>query len=116
MKIQRHPGPFVGYDAELARAAAMSVIEWYGNDSPITHQRILKNGIWNDHVAVQSALAAIYHLRTVREALSLAANIIMSFEPGDSRAVSNEAVAIAAVASGDTSNEVMAVIRSSRFE
>jgi hypothetical protein len=61
--IERHPGPFTGPDAELARAIAMAVIPWYGNDDATTHQRIMQNGIWNDHIAVQAALAAIHHLR-----------------------------------------------------
>jgi hypothetical protein len=47
----------------------------------------------------------------LREAFVLAVNMIMANEPGDSRAVSNEAVALAAVAFGDTSPEVMNVIR-----
>lgn len=47
----------------------------------------------------------------VQEALELAVNIIMASEPGDSRAVSNEAVALAAVSCGDTSDPVMKVIR-----
>lgn len=47
----------------------------------------------------------------VQEALQLAVNIIMDGEPGDSRAVSNEAVALAAVSVGDTSAPVMKVIR-----
>lgn len=64
MKVVKHPGPFVGPDAELARACAMAVIPWYGNDDAVTHQRILKDGIWNDHVAVQAALAAIHHLKS----------------------------------------------------
>jgi hypothetical protein len=47
----------------------------------------------------------------VQQALQLAVNIIMASEPGDSRAVSNEAVALAAVSCGDTSEPVMKVIR-----
>lgn len=46
----------------------------------------------------------------LEKALELATEIIMKNEPGDSRAVSNEAVALAAVVSGDTSEPVMAVI------
>ena len=53
----------MGPDTDLARKCAMTVIPWYGNDDPATHQRILICGIWNDHVAVQSALAAIHHIR-----------------------------------------------------
>ena len=63
IKVEKHPGPFSGPDAELARSCAMAVIEWYGADDPITMERIRKNGIWNDHIAVQSALAAIHHLK-----------------------------------------------------
>jgi hypothetical protein len=62
-EIERHPGPFSGPDAELARACAMAVIPWYGNDNAVTHQRIMKAGIWNDHIAVQAALAAIHNVR-----------------------------------------------------
>lgn len=47
-----------------------------------------------------------------QKALDLAVNVIMANEPGDSRAVSNIAVALAAVASGDVSEPVMAVINS----
>lgn len=64
MDIERHPGPFIGPDVELARAAAMAVLPFYGSDDAITHERIMKNGIWNDHVAVQAALAAIHYLKT----------------------------------------------------
>lgn len=46
-----------------------------------------------------------------KEALDLAVNMIIAAEPGDSRAVSDEAVALAAVACGDTSDAVMKVIR-----
>jgi hypothetical protein len=63
MKVERHPGPFIGPDAELARACAMAAIVDYGSDDAVTHQRILKDGVWNDHVAVQAALAAIHYLR-----------------------------------------------------
>lgn len=62
-KVERHPGPFIGPDAELARACALAVIVDYGNDDPVTHARILKNGIWNDHVSVQAALTAIHYIR-----------------------------------------------------
>lgn len=64
IKIEKHPGPFIGPDIELARACAMAVIPFYGNDDEVTYRRILKNGVWNDHVAVQSALAAIHHLKS----------------------------------------------------
>lgn len=63
MEVERHPGPWIGEDAELARACAMAAIRDYGSDDPDTHQRILTNGVWNDHVAVQAALAAIHNLR-----------------------------------------------------
>lgn len=49
-------------------------------------------------------------LANQRKALDVAAYIIMQGEPGDSRAVSDEAVAICAAASGDTSEAVMSVI------
>ena len=62
-KVERHPGPFIGEDAELARACAMAVIPDYGSDDAVTHARIMKNGIWNDHVAVQAALTAIHYIR-----------------------------------------------------
>lgn len=63
-EVERHPGPWIGEDAELARACAMAAIQDYGTDDPETHQRILKDGVWNDHVAVQAALAAIHSLKT----------------------------------------------------
>lgn len=47
----------------------------------------------------------------LREALTLAVNLLAVNEPGDSRAVSDEFVALAAVSTGDASREVMAIIR-----
>lgn len=46
----------------------------------------------------------------LKQALDLAVCMIMKHEPGDSRAVSNEAVALCAVSCGDTSEAVMKVI------
>lgn len=63
MKVEKCKGPYLGPDTDLARECAMAVIPDYGNDDEITHQRIMKNGIWNDHVAVQAALTAIQHMR-----------------------------------------------------
>lgn len=72
-----------------------------------------------DHALGQVNLLSDHLSRTpapdaVREALELALGILGRMEPGDSRAVSNEFVAMAAVASGDTSDRVMAVIRSAK--
>ncbi len=61
---ERHPGPFTGPDAEIARACALAAVADYGSDDAITHGRIMKDGIWNDHVAVQAALATIHYIRT----------------------------------------------------
>lgn len=47
----------------------------------------------------------------VRDALSLAVNMLAPLEPGDSRAVSDEFVALASVACGDMRQEVMDIIR-----
>lgn len=65
MKVEKCKGPYIGPDIELAQACAMAVIPDYGNDDPITHGRIMKDGIWNDHVAVQAALTMLQHLRSV---------------------------------------------------
>lgn len=46
----------------------------------------------------------------IEKALACAVNMLSIYEPPDSRAVSDEFVALAAVVSGDTSPEVMAVI------
>ncbi|WP_156433895.1 hypothetical protein [Bradyrhizobium retamae] len=46
----------------------------------------------------------------LKRALVLAVDMLAANEPGDSRAVSNEFVALAAVSTGDTSPEVMAII------
>ena len=48
-----------------------------------------------------------------QQALELAVAIIMENEPGDSRAVSDVAVALCAVSVGDVSKPVMTVIRDS---
>lgn len=50
-------------------------------------------------------------IKDLRDALSLAVNMLAPYEPGDSRAVSDEFVALASVVSGDTSGEVMPIIR-----
>jgi hypothetical protein len=46
----------------------------------------------------------------IEKALMCAVNMLSVYEPPDSRAVSDEFVALAAVASGDTSERVMTVI------
>lgn len=46
----------------------------------------------------------------IQKALRLAVNMLSLYEPPDSRAVSDEFVALAAVDTGDTSPEVLAVI------
>lgn len=46
----------------------------------------------------------------LRKALSVALNMLIEYEPPDSRAVSDEFVAMAAVQAGDTSLPVMMVI------
>lgn len=48
--------------------------------------------------------------KQLEQALSLAVNIIMTNEPGHSCAVSNEAVALAAVSCGLVDDDVMKVI------
>lgn len=63
IKAERHPGPFIGPDVELARACALATIPYYGNDTPEEYQRIMAGGIWNDHIAVQTALTAIHSIR-----------------------------------------------------
>lgn len=47
----------------------------------------------------------------LKAALHLAVNMLSAHEPPDSRAVSNEFVALAAVSTGDASGEVMSIIR-----
>ena len=58
--------------------------------------------------------AAIVHFENnfepLRKALALALCYLARFEPGDSRAVSNEFVAMSSVLAGDTSGEVMPII------
>jgi hypothetical protein len=47
----------------------------------------------------------------MKTALELAVNMLSQYEPPDSRAVSNEFVALACIVCGDTSDEVMQIIR-----
>jgi hypothetical protein len=49
--------------------------------------------------------------RDLEEALKLAVGLLAPLEPGDSRAVSNEFVALAAVQCGMATDDVMQVIR-----
>lgn len=49
-------------ELELARACALEAVKDYGDRSEVTYQRILIGGIWNDHVAVQAAVATIVKL------------------------------------------------------
>lgn len=58
-----HPGPFVGEDLEIARAAATLAIERYGDFDAETMRLFRQNGIWNDHVSVQAALAVVHYMR-----------------------------------------------------
>ncbi len=51
-------------------------------------------------------------IEKLRLALCVAVNMLSMHEPPDSRACSDEFVALAAVSCGDTSPEVMAVIES----
>lgn len=62
-QAQRYPGPFIGPDLELAKACAVATIVDYGNDTPDEHKRIMAGGIWNDHIAVQTALTVIHTMR-----------------------------------------------------
>lgn len=66
--VERHPGPFIGADVELARACAIVTIPYYGNDTPEEHQRIMAGRIWNDHIAVQTALTVIHSIRKAASA------------------------------------------------
>lgn len=50
-------------EIQLARECALEAVKLYGDEDGPTHQRILKNGIWNDHVAVQSAIRVIKKLK-----------------------------------------------------
>ncbi len=54
-------------DLELARKVAMEAWEKYGGDDGPTCDRIRANGIWNDHIAVQAAIAAIKELRRIEQ-------------------------------------------------
>lgn len=69
---EKHPGPFMGPDVELARACAKIAVSDYGDDTGEAFDRIMAGDIWNDHVAVQAALSAIYSLRGMKNALVLA--------------------------------------------
>ena len=73
--VERHSGPWIGPDAQLARDCAIAAIRDYGTDDPETHQRIMRDGVWNDHVAVQAALAAIHNIRK-RDAVPQASKIV----------------------------------------
>ena len=50
-------------DLEAARAIAMGAIEMYGDLNEAEMKDAEERGIWNDHVAVQAALAAIRMMR-----------------------------------------------------
>lgn len=59
---QRKLCQFGGYDKDdlaTARLVAAEVCETYGQDTPEELACIRKGEIWNDHIAVQAALAAI---------------------------------------------------------
>lgn len=59
---QRGLCEFHGYakdDLAMARLIAAEVCQTYGQDTPEELDRIRRGEIWNDHVAVQAALAAI---------------------------------------------------------
>ncbi len=60
MKIERMPGPWIGPEVELARECARIAVIDYGNDFGDQFLKIVDGNIWNDHVAVQAAMA-MYH-------------------------------------------------------
>lgn len=58
--------PFGNYepaDLGLARTIATQVVERYGENTAEEMARIRRDGIWNDHPAVQAALVAIKYVR-----------------------------------------------------
>lgn len=55
-------------------------------------------------------VAAEADIKRLEAGLRLAVRLLTPHEPSDSRAVSNEFVALAALSSGDTSDDVMTVI------
>lgn len=64
--------------------------------------------IEEEHDAIFNAAAAL--LVAQHKALKVASDMVMKNEPGDSRAVSDTAVAICAVSTGDYSTEVLRVL------
>jgi hypothetical protein len=54
--------------AELDRIkeAVLEAVKLYGDDDGPTHQRILRDGIWNDHIAVQAGIAVWKMLKGVK--------------------------------------------------
>lgn len=50
-------------DLEAARAIASAALEIYGDFDEHQMKQFRENGIWNDHAAVQAALAAIRMFR-----------------------------------------------------
>lgn len=63
IEMEKHPGPFMGPDTEFARAVAAAVVEWYGDDTEQALERIRVGQIWNDHIAVQAALATVHNIK-----------------------------------------------------
>lgn len=60
---------FHGYDKDdlvLAREIAKEVMERYGDLTEVEWKHWREHGPWNDHPSVQSALAAIRYVKTVK--------------------------------------------------
>lgn len=83
------------------------------------HEKLWKDAsqaLWRDFA--RDTLAAAYpelvaEIERLKEALSLAVQMLFPYEPGDSRAVSDEFVALAAVDCGLADDKCMKVIRDS---
>lgn len=59
LKLVHSFGQHTPEQLEMARTIATAAIEIYGDLEPEEWKRFRANGIWNDHAAVQAALAAI---------------------------------------------------------
>lgn len=70
LAVDRHGGPFIGLDADIAQAAARAAVEAYGDETDDAFWEAFRAGqrLPNDHVAVQAALATIRYLRGITRA------------------------------------------------
>ncbi|WP_316169434.1 hypothetical protein [Bradyrhizobium sp. SZCCHNRI1058] len=105
---------------DVARMCAKHDAQWwmshrfFGKHALLKLSRFVREHGFDIEGAPAVAEKKVGQQVAMKRALALAVEMLAVYEPGDSRAVSTEFVALAAVLTGDISPEVMAIIDAPR--